>query len=125
MTQRILLATLIAAASLAAQPADAVEGPFRRTISYQSKRDLFYNFYEGPEPSGVTAEMYVSPLPTPPHVGHVYTTYQPLMPHELLYRHTRSHYAYAPGAGWSRAKVRYRTAGLRLDHLWWSLNPNY
>jgi hypothetical protein len=90
-----------------------------RRISYQSKQDLFYNFYEGPNPSGVATAMYVSPRPVPPHVGHTYTTYQPFMPHEYLYRHTRTHYAYNCGAGWSRAKIRYRTYGLWADHWWW------
>jgi hypothetical protein len=95
------------------------EGLYKRVISYQSKQDLFYNAYEGPNPSGTATAMYISPRPVPPNVGHTYTTYQPFMPHEYLYRHTRSHYAYEPGAGWSRAKIRYRTHGLWLDHWWW------
>ena len=105
----------------------ASEGHRKRVISYQSKSDLFANYYEGPQPSGRTASMYVSPLPIPAHVGHTYTTYQPLMPHEYLYKHTRSHYSYVPGApcasggSWTRAKVRYSTYGLRLQdvfHRW-------
>ena len=124
MIQRILWLAVLALAGQSAAPAVA-DGLFKRTISYQSKNDLFYNFHEGPEPSGVTADMYISPRPVPPHVGHTYTTYQPLMPHEYLYRHTRSHYAYAQGAGWTRAKVRYRSRGLRLDHLWLKLSPRY
>ena len=117
----VLLTMLIGTWQLVST-AHAGEGPYRKTISYQSKNDLFYNFYEGPNPSGATAGMYVSPLPVPPHVGHTYFTYQPLMPHEYLYRHTRSHYSYQPCAGWSRAKVRYRTYGLRLDDLWHHLH---
>jgi hypothetical protein len=116
-----LVAAGLAAGSLGA-PAQAVEGLWRRVISYQDKNDLFYNFYEGPDPSGTAAAMYVSPRPVPVHVGHTYTTYQPLMPHEYLYHHTRSHYAHVPGAGWSRAKIRYRTGGLWLDHFAWKLN---
>lgn len=125
MTLRIICAALAAATCLTVVPAQAKEGRYKKSISYQSKRDLFYNFHEGPDPSGVTADMYVSPRPTPPHVGHTYTTYQPLMPHEYMHRHTRSHYAYAPGAGWTRSKIRYRTSGLRLDHWLWHLNPCY
>lgn len=120
-----LMAVGLAALGLSQRVAQA-NGPWQRTISYQSKQDLFYNFYEGPDPSGTAAAMYVSPRPVPPFVGHTYTTYQPLMPHEYLYRHTRSHYAHVPGAGWSRAKVRYRTCGLCLDHLWWkNSGPTY
>jgi len=113
----VLFAALAGYGSLALT-AQAGEGLYRQSISYQNKSDLFYNFYEGPNPSGVTAGMYVSPRPVPPRVGHTYFTYQPLMPHEYLYRHTRTHYAYQPGAGWTRAKVRYRTGGLRLDNFW-------
>lgn len=105
--------------------ASAVEGLYKRTISYQSKNDLFYNFYEGPNPSGTAAQMYVSPLPVPANVGHTYITYQPLMPHEFMYHHTRSHYAHTPGAGWSRAKIRYGTRGLRMQDIFHNLSNKY
>ena len=108
-----LLAVGLAACASATPPRPMALGS--AVISYQDKQDLFYNFYEGPDPSGTAAAMYVSPRPVPAYVGHTYTTYQPFMPHEYLYRHTRSHYAHTPGAGWSRAKIRYRTYGLRLD----------
>jgi hypothetical protein len=120
------MAVLVAGAAASFGPeARATEGLYKRVISYQNKQDLFYNFYEGPNPSGVPVGMYPSPRPVPPFVGHTYTTYQPFMPHEYLYRHTRSHYAYNPGAGWTRAKIRYRTAGLRLDDVIWQLTPCY
>ncbi|MDZ4658219.1 MAG: hypothetical protein SH868_11635 [Bythopirellula sp.] len=102
-----------------------VEGRYKRVISYQSKNDLFYNFYEGPQPSGTAAQMYVAPLPVPIHVGHSYTTYQPLMPHEMMYHHHRSHYAHTPGAGWTRAKIRYGTRGLRLQDMFHDLSNKY
>ena len=101
------------------------ESHWKRVISYQDKRDLFANYYVGPYPSGTAAQMYVSPVPVPANVGHTYTTYQPLMPHELMYKHMRSHYAYTPGAGWSRAKVRYGTWGLRLQDIRHNLSPKY
>lgn len=123
-TIAMTLTVAISAIALAV-PASATEGLYKRTISYQSKQDLFYNYYEGPDPSGTTAALYVSPRPVPVHVGHTYTSYQPFMPHEYMYRHTRSHYAYNPGAGWTRAKVRYRTGGLRLDHMLWKLSDQY
>jgi len=103
----------------------AREGRWKQTISYQDKNDLFANYQVGPHPSGTAAQMYVSPLPTPPYVGHTYTTYQPLMPHEYLNKHTRSHYAYAQGSGWTRSKVRYRTFGLRFQDIMHNLNPCY
>jgi hypothetical protein len=120
-----LALTVVISALTLATPAGATEGLYKRTISYQSKQDLFYNYYEGPDPSGTTAAMYISPRPVPAFVGHTYVPYQPFMPHEYMYRHTRTHYAYNPGAGWSRAKVRYRTAGLRIDHCLWKLSDCY
>ena len=87
----------------------------KRHISYQQQKDLFYNYYAQPGPyNGAAAEMYVCPRPVPPNVGHTWVTYQPWMPHELMYRHERSYYTYNPGAGWRRTNVRYGTAGLRL-----------
>jgi hypothetical protein len=80
-----------------------------RPISYQAQKDLFYNYYVGPGPSGAVAQMYVSPLPVPAFVGHTYVTYQPFMPHEYLWAHQRSYYTYNEGAGWTRTNVRYGT----------------
>ena len=120
VTALALVAVGFAAASFAST-ARAEEGLWKRHISYQNKQDLFYNNYKHPAPSGSTPAMYISPRPVPAHVGHTYTTYQPYMPHEYMYKHTRSHYAHAPGAGWSRSKVRYCTDGLRLDHIWHEL----
>lgn len=97
------------------QTAEAQEGRWKQSISYQSKNDLFANYQVGPNPSGTAAQMYVSPLPVPAFNGHTYTTYQPWMPHEYLYKHKRSHYAHVPGSGWTRSKVRYSTFGLRLQ----------
>jgi hypothetical protein len=120
VTALALVAVGFAAASFAST-ARAEEGLWKRHISYQNKQDLIYNYYEGPDPSGTTTAMYISPRPVPAHVGHTYTTYQPYMPHEYMYKHTRSNYAHACGAGWSRSKVRYCTDGLRLDHIWHEL----
>ena len=121
----VLVAALLGSMSLSPMIAQAAEGTWQRVISYQDKRDLFANYYVGPQPSGTAAQMYISPLPVPANVGHTYTTYQPLMPHEYLYKHTRSHYAYTPGAGWNRAKIRYRTFGLRLQDIGHNLNWRY
>ena len=103
----------------------AAEGHWKRIISYQSKNDLFANYQVGPYPSGTAAQMYVSPRPVPPFVGHTYTTYQPLMPHEMMYHHKRSHYAYQRGAGWSRAKVRYHGFGLNWQHMVHNISHRY
>lgn len=74
-----------------------------------SADDLFYNFYVGPSPNvgGVPAQLYVSPRPAPPLVGHTYITYQPMMPHEFLYQHHRTYYRYFPSGGYTRTKIHY------------------
>ncbi len=75
-----------------------------------SRPDLFYNYYVPPVAccniAAEGAELYISPRPTPPLVGHTYITYQPLMPHEFLYKHHRCYYRdNGPYAGITRAHV--------------------
>lgn len=70
--------------------------------------DLFYNYYVNPNCGGMGAALYLSPRPVPPHVGHTYITYQPLMPHEFMYHHHRTyHRYYNDGRGLTRTSVRY------------------
>lgn len=61
-------------------------------VRHATPDDLFYNYYVPPSgcPS-VGAELYLCPRPTPPMVGHTYVTYQPLMPQEFLYHHSRTY----------------------------------
>lgn len=61
--------------------------------------DLFANYYAYPHAGGIPAQMYISPYPTPQIAGRTYITYQPLMPHEFLYRHHRNYYTYHPRGG--------------------------
>jgi hypothetical protein len=90
----------------------------KRYISYQQQKDLFYNYYAQPGPfNGAAAQLYISPRPVPPNVGHTWYTYQPFYPHEYLYKHQRSYYTHNPGAGWRRTTVRYGTSGLWC-HNW-------
>jgi hypothetical protein len=84
---RLLLAVLLATSAAACgAPAVASDGLFAPRPRY----DLFYNYYVGPSVyGGQPAQLYISPRPTPPFVGHTYITYQPLLPHEFLYKHYR------------------------------------
>ncbi len=64
--------------------------------------DLFYNYYVPPRCcGGVATQLYLCPRPVPPLVGHTYVTYQPLMPHEFLYKHCRKYLRKNPGSGWT------------------------
>lgn len=70
--------------------------------------DLFYNFWQPPVCDGVGAQMYIAPQPVPANVGHTYYTYQPFMPHEMLYDHHRTyHRYYDEGRGLTRASIRW------------------
>ena len=71
--------------------------------------DLFYNFYVPPVGHGsVGAQLYPCPRPTPPMVGHTYVTYQPLMPHEFLYKHHRVYKTKHLDAPKTVTRVRWR-----------------
>jgi len=70
--------------------------------------DLFYNYYADPGVCGTAAaELYISPQPAPPFVGHTYVTYQPLLPHEMLYQHKRTYWSHPWSGGWTRTRVHY------------------
>jgi hypothetical protein len=56
--------------------------------------NFLYNYYTVPGASAVQAGMYPAPHPVPANVGHTFYTYQPLMPHEHMYEHSRNYYNY-------------------------------
>lgn len=102
-------AVAVAAVTLAllavAQQAEA--GGHGRVVrhAYNPAFDLFPQYYAPPAGTNLGAQMYVAPIPTPPLVGHTWITYQPLMPHEMLYRHGRTYYRKNPNGGWTRVSV--------------------
>lgn len=82
--------------------------------------DLFYNFYAPGENGGPPAQLYISPRPTPPLVGHTYITYQPLMPHEMLYPHKRAYYRYDSAHRFPVNRTTVRWGGvLTPGRVWW------
>jgi hypothetical protein len=94
-----LLATLLAAALWSSMA----------TTASAAHPDIFYNYYVSPSRpgGGVPAQLYVSPRPTPPMVGHTFITYPPLMPHEFLYHHHRKYWKYYRNGGYTTASVHY------------------
>jgi hypothetical protein len=77
--------------------------------------DLFYNYYVPPVgPCSVGAELYLCPRPVPPWVGYTYITYQPLMPHEFLYQHSRVYYTSHEDAPPTKTTVRWRSSGFKV-----------
>jgi hypothetical protein len=59
---------------------------------------LFHNMYTT-GPSAQTAGMYPAPHPTPRIAGHVFYTYQPFAPHQMMYEHNRTYYNTYGGPG--------------------------
>jgi hypothetical protein len=90
ITKFLLTAALLAGCWLGAESfAQAQHPPI-----FRPQNDLFYNYYQGGWNSGIPVKMYPSPLPVPPRVGSTYITYQPLLPHEMLYPHARTYRRY-------------------------------
>ena len=93
---------LVLAALLVISRADRAEAAAR----YRTPPNLFYNYYVPPVGHpGVGAQLYVSPRPTPPMVGHTYVTYEALMPHEFLWKHHRVYWRYHPDGKRTRVQV--------------------
>jgi hypothetical protein len=70
-------------------------GSTAQATDVQPQNDLFYNYYVAPSrQGGIGAQLYPSPIPVPAHVGQTYITYQPLMPHEFMYPHSRVYRRY-------------------------------
>ncbi len=79
---------------------------------------LFANYYVPPVgPNSVGAQLYPCPRPTPPLVGHTYITYEPLDPHEFLYRHNRVYWTAHADAPPTRTSVHWGTSGAPLSRL--------
>jgi hypothetical protein len=103
-TSYVVLAGVVLLAALFLSPAPAEAA--RRTAP-----DLFYNYYVPPGPcGGVGAQLYVSPRPVPERVGHTWITYQPLLPHEYLYKHSRCYHRRFLDARGNCTHVKYRHA---------------
>ncbi|MCG8652194.1 MAG: hypothetical protein MI861_20310 [Pirellulales bacterium] len=85
--------------------------------------DLFHNYYTQGNCNQANAQMYLSPLPVPPNVGHTFNTYQPFYPHELLYWHrNRFHNHYDNGRGLNRTRATYYSPPIRqaASNIYWN-----
>jgi hypothetical protein len=85
--------------------------------------DLFYNYFTQGYSNRANAQMYLSPLPIPPNVGHTYYTYQPFYPHHMLYAHKdRYHRYYDNGRGMNRTKATYSYPPVKtaISNFYWN-----
>ncbi len=107
MLRRILLASVVTATLLGAMLFDSGVNQAMADGTHVSFHNG-YGYYVHPGPSVLGAQLYVCPRPTPPLVGHTYITYQPLAPHEFLYRHHRTYRVHHHHDGPTRVFVWWR-----------------
>ena len=85
--------------------------------------DLFYNYFTQGYCNQTNAQMYLSPVPVPPNVGHTFTTYQPFYPHEYMYWHkNRFHNYYDNGRGMNRTRALYYAPPVHtaISNFYWN-----
>ncbi|WP_146398897.1 hypothetical protein [Planctomycetes bacterium CA13] len=85
--------------------------------------DLFYNYYTQGNCNRTNAQLYLSPRPVPPNVGHTFFTYQPFYPEEMLYWHkNRFHNYYDNGRGMNRTRAIYYSPPVRqaASNFYWN-----
>ncbi|MEZ6096914.1 MAG: hypothetical protein R3C03_22285 [Pirellulaceae bacterium] len=90
----LLAAAILVAGSAVSQSAMAQYAP---NSNGNLANNLFLQYQTPSGASQTTAGMYPAPHWVPGNVGHTYYTYQALMPHEMLYQHSRNYYNYQAG----------------------------
>ena len=87
-----------------------------------SNNDLFSQYATSNGTS--TAGMYPAPHPSPYLGAHSYYTYQPLMPHEMMYTHSRNYFNYYNTGGYygahnalNKTKVRWQSGPNHIGNL--------
>lgn len=93
MTRNLTVVAALAACMLIAAPVSAQFG------TGNSANNLFSQYTTSN--GSVTAGMYPAPHPAPYMGAHSYYTYQPLMPHEMMYQHSRNYFNYYNAGGCS------------------------
>lgn len=105
---------------------------------YGGPKNLFAQYYTQGGASQSHAGMYPAPHPVPRKVGHTYYTYQPLMPHEMMYTHSRNYYKYhagpesfychgcngsGGGSGLTKTTVKWQNGSSHMGPLPFSMVP--
>ncbi len=119
MIRNLLVATVLVAFScLAATPVSAQFG------DGNSANNLFSQYATPDGPNMTTAGMYPAPHDSPRLGAHAHYTYQPLMPHEMMYQHTRNYYNYYNTGGYmgapnalNKTSVRWQSGSNHMGPL--------
>ena len=112
-----LITAVVAVTCLVAAPASA-------QFTDSTPANALFSQYATPNgPSLTTAGMYPAPYYVPPMGAQSYYTYQPLMPHEMMYRHSRNYYNYSSSTGYgapdsvNKTSVRWYSGTNHIGHL--------
>ena len=119
MIQKFFVAAIVVAGlSFASHAAHA------QTSEGSLPNHLFSQYLTQGGASQATAAAYPAPHPVPQHVGSSYYTYQPLMPHEMLYTHSRNYFNYyndssfyGGGGSLNRTTVRWQNGAAGVSAL--------
>ncbi len=88
MIRKLFIAIAIAAVTC------FVADPVSAQYDNNPGNDLFSQYVTPNGPNMTTAGMYPAPHYVPPMGAQSYYTYQPLMPHEMMYQHSRNYFNY-------------------------------
>lgn len=119
MFRNLFVATaFVAFTCLVAAPATAQFG------QGNSANNLFSQYVTPDGPNMTTAGMYPAPHYSPMMGAQSYYTYQPLMPHEMMYQHSRNYYNYYNTGGYfggndsvNVTKVRWQSGANHMAPL--------
>jgi len=119
MIRKLLLATAVVAfSSLVAAPVSAQFG------DGNSANNLFSQYTTPDGPNMTTAGMYPAPYDSPRLGAQSHYTYQPLMPHEMMYQHSRNYYNYYNTGGYmggqnslNKTSVRWQSGSNHMGPL--------
>ena len=119
MIRNLLAATALVAFSFgAASTASAQFG------DGNSSNNLFSQYATQGGASMTTAGMYPAPYDSPRLGAQSYYTYQPLMPHEMMYQHSRNYYNYYNTGGYmgapnalNKTSVRWQSGSNHMGNL--------
>ncbi len=119
MIRTLLIATaFVACTCVVATPVSAQFG------QGNSPNNLFSQYVTPDGPNMTTAGMYPAPHYSPQLGAQSYYTYQPLMPHEMMYQHSRNYYNYYNSGGYyggndslNKTTVRWQSGMNHMGNL--------
>ena len=111
-------------ASLAILCAMALSAPAAAQFPMGNNPNPLFSQYVTQGAGVPSAAMYPAPHPSPLLGAQSYYTYQPLMPHEMMYQHSRNYYNYYNTGGYyggdnalNKTQVRWQAGNLHMGPM--------